>query len=109
VPAPMPTPAPDALARARFARPGGTVAAPASKGGQYRKWGLAHQQIVGAAARCRSAGLILCWDRLVSKTCVPRASGRVEVYTGSGLRWLWKPPIIIKHGDSLLSSYAHNR
>jgi len=35
------------------------------------------------------------------------ASGRV-VYTGSGLRG-YGNLIIIKHGDSLLSSYAHNR
>jgi lipoprotein NlpD len=34
-------------------------------------------------------------------------SGRV-VYTGSGLRG-YGNLIIIKHGDSLLSSYAHNR
>jgi len=34
-------------------------------------------------------------------------SGRV-VYTGSGIRG-YGNLIIIKHGDSLLSSYAHNR
>jgi lipoprotein NlpD len=34
-------------------------------------------------------------------------SGRV-VYTGSGLRG-YGNLIIIKHGDNLLSSYAHNR
>jgi lipoprotein NlpD len=34
-------------------------------------------------------------------------AGRV-VYTGSGLRG-YGNLIIIKHGDSLLSSYAHNR
>jgi lipoprotein NlpD len=35
------------------------------------------------------------------------SSGRV-VYTGSGLRG-YGNLIIVKHGDNLLSSYAHNR
>ena len=52
------------------------------------------------------AGGILLLGRL-GQDVRAAGSGRV-VYTGSGLRG-YGNLIIIKHGDSLLSSYAHNR
>jgi len=56
--------------------------------------------------RCRAAGFY-CLGAGLGQDVRAAGSGRV-VYTGSGLRG-YGNLIIIKHGDSLLSSYAHNR
>ena len=65
---------------------------------------LAHGSAVAAALRYRAA------DRRfgrLGQDVRAAGSGRV-VYTGNGLRG-YGNLVIIKHGDSLLTSYAHNR
>jgi lipoprotein NlpD len=80
-----------------------SVAAPASNGGNS-KWVWPTNRL--SAPRPVPGGGILLLGRLGQEVRAAGA-GRV-VYTGSGLRG-YGNLIIIKHGDSLLSSYAHNR
>jgi lipoprotein NlpD len=79
------------------------VAAPASNGGNS-KWVWPTDRL--SAPRAVPGGGILLLGRL-GQDVRAAGSGRV-VYTGSGLRG-YGNLIIIKHGDGLLSSYAHNR
>jgi len=79
------------------------VAAPASNSGNS-KWVWPTNRL--SAPRPVPGGGILLLGRL-GQDVRAAGSGRV-VYTGSGLRG-YGNLIIIKHGDSLLSSYAHNR
>jgi lipoprotein NlpD len=79
------------------------VAAPASSGGNP-KWVWPTDRL--SAPRAVPGGGILLFGRL-GQDVRAAGAGRV-VYTGSGLRG-YGNLIIIKHGDSLLSSYAHNR
>ena len=78
------------------------VAAPASNGNS--KWVWPTDRL--SAPRPVPGGGILLLGRL-GQDVRAAGSGRV-VYTGSGLRG-YGNLIIIKHGDTLLSSYAHNR
>jgi lipoprotein NlpD len=94
VPAPVPAPAPHGQE---------SVAAPASNGGNS-KWVWPTNRL--SAPRPVPGGGILLLGRL-GQDVRAAGSGRV-VYTGSGLRG-YGNLIIIKHGESLLSSYAHNR
>jgi lipoprotein NlpD len=80
-----------------------SVAAPASNGGNS-KWVWPTNRL--SAPRPVPGGGILLLGRLGQD--VRAACGGRVVYTGSGLRG-YGNLIIIKHGDSLLSSYAHNR
>ncbi len=80
-----------------------SVAAPASNRGNS-KWVWPTNRL--SAPRPVPGGGILLLGRL-GQDVRAASSGRV-VYTGSGLRG-YGNLIIIKHGDSLLSSYAHNR
>jgi lipoprotein NlpD len=80
-----------------------SVAAPASNGGNS-KWVWPTTRL--SAPRPVPGGGILLFGRL-GQDVRAAGPGRV-VYTGSGLRG-YGNLIIIKHGDSLLSSYAHNR
>jgi lipoprotein NlpD len=80
-----------------------SVAAPASNGGNP-KWVWPTNRL--SAPRPVPGGGILLLGRL-GQDVRAASSGRI-VYTGSGLRG-YGNLIIIKHGDSLLSSYAHNR
>ena len=80
-----------------------SVAAPASNGANS-KWVWPTARV--SAPRPVPGGGILLLGRL-GQDVRAAGSGRV-VYTGSGLRG-YGNLIIIKHGDSLLSSYAHNR
>jgi lipoprotein NlpD len=93
-PPPVPAPAP------RGKEP---VAPPASNGGNS-KWVWPTDRL--SAPRAVPGGGILLLGRL-GQDVRAAGPGRV-VYTGSGLRG-YGNLIIIKHGDSLLSSYAHNR
>ena len=77
--------------------------APASNGANS-KWVWPTNRL--SAPRPVPGGGILLLGRL-GQDVRAAGSGRV-VYTGSGLRG-YGNLIIIKHGDSLLSSYAHNR
>jgi len=79
------------------------VAAPSSNAGNS-KWVWPTDRL--SAPRAVPGGGILLLGRL-GQDVRAAGSGRV-VYTGSGLRG-YGNLIIIKHGDSLLSSYAHNR
>jgi lipoprotein NlpD len=79
------------------------VAAPSSNAGNS-KWVWPTDRM--SAPRAVPGGGILLLGRL-GQDVRAAGSGRV-VYTGSGLRG-YGNLIIIKHGDSLLSSYAHNR
>jgi lipoprotein NlpD len=79
------------------------VAAPASSGGNA-KWVWPTDRL--SVPRAVPGGGILLFGRL-GQDVRAAGAGRV-VYTGSGLRG-YGNLIIIKHGDSLLSSYAHNR
>ena len=79
------------------------ASAPASNGGNS-KWVWPTNRL--SAPRPVPGGGILLLGRL-GQDVRAAGSGRV-VYTGSGLRG-YGNLIIIKHGDSLLSSYAHNR
>jgi lipoprotein NlpD len=92
-PAPPPAPAPHDL----------ESAAPVSKGGNS-KWVWPTNRL--SAPRAVPGGGVLLLGRL-GQDVRAAGAGRV-VYTGSGLRG-YGNLIIIKHGDSLLSSYAHNR
>ena len=94
VPVPVPAPAPHGQE---------SVAAPAANGGDS-KWVWPTNRL--SAPRPVPGGGILLLGRL-GQDVRAAGSGRV-VYTGSGLRG-YGNLIIIKHGDSLLSSYAHNR
>jgi lipoprotein NlpD len=80
-----------------------SVAAPASNGANA-KWVWPTNRL--SAPRPVPGGGILLLGRL-GQDVRAAGSGRV-VYTGSGLRG-YGNLIIIKHGDTLLSSYAHNR
>jgi lipoprotein NlpD len=80
-----------------------SVAAPASNGANS-KWVWPTNRL--SAPRPVPGGGILLFGRL-GQDVRAAGSGRV-VYTGSGLRG-YGNLIIIKHGDTLLSSYAHNR
>ena len=93
-PPPVPAPAP---------RGKELVAPPASNGGNS-KWVWPTDRL--SAPRAVPGGGILLLGRL-GQDVRAAGPGRV-VYTGSGLRG-YGNLIIIKHGDSLLSSYAHNR
>ena len=99
-PAQVPVPAP---APATAPHRQESVAAPASNGGDS-KWVWPTNRL--SAPRPVPGGGILLLGRL-GQDVRAAGSGRV-VYTGSGLRG-YGNLIIIKHGDSLLSSYAHNR
>lgn len=81
---------------------GGAGESEARVGGGYWVWPTDRV----SAPRPVPGGGILVLGRL-GQDVRAAASGRV-VYTGSGLRG-YGNLIIIKHGDSLLSSYAHNR
>jgi lipoprotein NlpD len=96
VPAPQPTPVP-------VPRGQESVVPPASNGANS-KWVWPTNRL--SAPRPVPGGGILLLGRL-GQDVRAAGSGRV-VYTGSGLRG-YGNLIIIKHGDSLLSSYAHNR
>lgn len=92
--------APEAGAGA--AASGGTGAPEAAVGGGYWVWPTDRV----SAPRPVPGGGILVLGKL-GQDVRAAAAGRV-VYTGSGLRG-YGNLIIIKHGESLLSSYAHNR
>jgi lipoprotein NlpD len=98
VPAPAPVPAPGTAPHGQE-----SVAAPAANGANS-KWVWPTNRL--SAPRPVPGGGILLLGRL-GQDVRAAGSGRV-VYTGSGLRG-YGNLIIIKHGDSLLSSYAHNR
>ncbi|HWS66689.1 MAG TPA: peptidoglycan DD-metalloendopeptidase family protein [Steroidobacteraceae bacterium] len=100
VPVPTPAPVPSPVPASRGQE---SVAAPASKGANS-KWVWPTNRL--SAPRPVPGGGILLLGRL-GQDVRAAGSGRV-VYTGSGLRG-YGNLIIIKHGDSLLSSYAHNR
>jgi lipoprotein NlpD len=89
-------------AGAGAAASGGAGAPEAAVGGGIWVWPTARV----SAPRPVPGGGILVLGQL-GQDVRAAASGRV-VYTGSGLRG-YGNLIIIKHGDSLLSSYAHNR
>jgi lipoprotein NlpD len=97
-PTPVPVPVPGTAPRSQE-----SVAAPASNGANS-KWVWPTNRL--AAPRPVPGGGILLFGRL-GQDVRAAGSGRV-VYTGSGLRG-YGNLIIIKHGDTLLSSYAHNR
>jgi lipoprotein NlpD len=97
-PVPAPAPAPGTAPHGQE-----SVAAPASSGANS-KWVWPTDRL--SAPRPVPGGGILLLGRL-GQDVRAAGSGRV-VYTGSGLRG-YGNLIIIKHGDSLLSSYAHNR
>jgi lipoprotein NlpD len=99
-PAPAPAPAPVPVPAPRGQE---SVEAPASNGANS-KWVWPTNR--SSAPRPVPGGGILLLGRL-GQDVRAAGSGRV-VYTGSGLRG-YGNLIIIKHGDSLLSSYAHNR
>ena len=101
-PAPTPTPVP-APVPVPAARGQESVVAPASNG-VNSKWVWPTNR--SSAPRPVPGGGILLLGRL-GQDVRAAGSGRV-VYTGSGLRG-YGNLIIIKHGESLLSSYAHNR
>jgi lipoprotein NlpD len=96
--APVPVPVPGTAPRSQE-----SVAAPASNGANS-KWVWPTNRL--SAPRPVPGGGILLLGRL-GQDVRAAGSGRV-VYTGSGLRG-YGNLIIIKHGDTLLSSYAHNR
>jgi lipoprotein NlpD len=96
--APTPAPVPGTAPRSQE-----SVAAPASNGANS-KWVWPTNRL--SAPRPVPGGGILLLGRL-GQDVRAAGSGRV-VYTGSGLRG-YGNLIIIKHGDTLLSSYAHNR
>ena len=77
---------------------------PPASNGANSKWVWPTNRL--SAPRPVPGGGILLLGRL-GQDVRAAGSGRV-VYTGSGLRG-YGNLIIIKHGDSLLSSYAHNR
>jgi lipoprotein NlpD len=97
--APKPPPAPVPGSAPHAPEP---VAAPPSNGNS--KWVWPTDRL--SAPRPVPGGGILLLGRL-GQDVRAAGSGRV-VYTGSGLRG-YGNLIIIKHGDTLLSSYAHNR
>jgi lipoprotein NlpD len=97
-PAPVPAPAPATAPHGQE-----SVASPASNG-VNSKWVWPTNRL--SAPRPVPGGGILLLGRL-GQDVRAAGSGRV-VYTGSGLRG-YGNLIIIKHGESLLSSYAHNR
>jgi lipoprotein NlpD len=101
-PAPTPTPTP-VPAPASAPRGQESVVATASNG-VNSKWVWPTNRL--SAPRPVPGGGILLLGRL-GQDVRAAGSGRV-VYTGSGLRG-YGNLIIIKHGESLLSSYAHNR
>jgi len=106
-PAPAPVPVPVVPAPAPVPAPRGqeSVAAPApASNGVNSKWVWPTNRL--SAPRPVPGGGILLFGRL-GQDVRAAGSGRV-VYTGSGLRG-YGNLIIIKHGESLLSSYAHNR
>jgi lipoprotein NlpD len=100
VPAPAPAPQPTPVPVPRGQE---SVVPPASNGANS-KWVWPTNRL--SAPRPVPGGGILLLGRL-GQDVRAAGSGRV-VYTGSGLRG-YGNLIIIKHGDSLLSSYAHNR
>jgi lipoprotein NlpD len=81
-----------------------TAAPPSSPIGGKSKWVWPTDRL--SAPRPVPGGGVLLLGRL-GQDVRAAGSGRV-VYTGSGLRG-YGNLIIIKHGDNLLSSYAHNR
>jgi lipoprotein NlpD len=113
------------------AKPPGVTAAPVPRVGKPRPLGESPPTVetpaVGGGAGVPEPAGVAGWvwptDRVSAPRPVPgggilvlgklgqdvraAASGRV-VYTGSGLRG-YGNLIIVKHGDNLLSSYAHNR
>jgi lipoprotein NlpD len=106
VPAPLPAPAPapvPAPLPAPVPRGQESVVPPVSNGANS-KWVWPTNRL--SAPRPVPGGGILLLGRL-GQDVRAAGSGRV-VYTGSGLRG-YGNLIIIKHGESLLSSYAHNR
>ncbi len=67
--------------------------------------GLAYGSMSAHRARCPSGGILLSGQ--LGQDVRAASAGRV-VYTGSGIRG-YGNLIIIKHGENLLSAYAHNR
>ena len=84
--------------------PGGTPAAHSSGGGAAGQWMWPTEH--ASAPRPVPGGGILLLGQLGQP--VLAASGGRVVYVGNGLRG-YGNLIIIKHGDTLLSAYAHNR
>jgi lipoprotein NlpD len=82
----------------------GTASRPASAETAAPKWVWPTERL--GEPRALPGGGILLPGRL-GQDVVAAAAGRV-VYTGSGLRG-YGNLIIVKHGDTLLSAYAHNR
>jgi lipoprotein NlpD len=83
---------------------GRAESAPIAPGGGNAKWVWPTNR--SSPPRPVPGGGILLFGRL-GQDVRTASTGRV-VYTGSGIRG-YGNLIIIKHGDSLLSSYAHNR
>ena len=73
-------------------------------GGTAQKWVWPTDR-AGAPLAVSGGGILL--SGMLGQDVRAASGGRV-VYTGSGLRG-YGNLIIIKHGDSLLSAYAHNR
>ncbi len=99
---PVPLPGAPAPAVAGAATKPATASPPSAGGRLKWVWPTDRQ----TAPRAVPGGGILLLGRL-GQDVRAASTGRV-VYTGSGLRG-YGNLIIIKHGDSLLSSYAHNR
>ncbi len=79
------------------------AAEPLARGGAQQKWVWPTNRTAGLTAS--GGGILL--PGILGQEVRAAGGGRV-VYTGSGLRG-YGNLIIIKHADSLLSAYAHNR